>query len=179
MTSATDDEGDSLACFEAWYEHGMPRLFNYIGYRVPDRATAEELTALVCERALTRLHQYDADKGSLDTWIFSIARHVICNHYRTVQRRPKIVALDDVPETQAQGCSPEESLEKIETFQKIMSRLRRLPEADQEVIALRYGADLSNQEVAHITGLAPNYVSVVLHRALKKLRRAVLFSEEV
>jgi len=154
-------------------------LFNYIRYRVYDKATAEEITATVCERALTRLDQYDPNKGTLDTWMFSIARNVIRSHYRATQRSPQVLALDDLPELHSRGYSPEEAYEKMEVFQQIMHHLRRLPEIEQEVLALRFGAGLSNQEIAEITGLTANHVSVVRYRALWKIRLAVLSGQEV
>ncbi len=51
--------------------------------------------------------------------------------------------------------------------------MRRLPERDQEVLALKFGADLANQEIAQMMGLKPTHVGVLLHRAVRKLRLAV------
>ncbi len=173
----SDDQ--DMARFEAWYKHDMRRLFNYVSYWVGDKMTAEELTAAICERALKCLHQYDPTKGTLDAWMFAIAGNMLRNHFQRMQRTPAFVALDDLPEIHAQGHSPEEVCEIAEAFRHITAHLPHLPEAERDMIALRYGAGLSNTEIARITGLTSNHVGVLMHRALKKLRQAVLSTEEV
>lgn len=59
---------DTLELFEMWYSNEMLRLFNYVAYLVRDRAAAEDLASAICERAMERLHQYDAHRGNLDAW---------------------------------------------------------------------------------------------------------------
>lgn len=157
----------------------MPRLFDYVSYRVRDKATAEELTAAICERALIRLHQYDPDRGTFYAWIFGIAHNMIWDYYQQMRRRPTVLALDDLPDVQVESESPEEIYEIREVFRRVMRHLHRLSDAEQEVMALCYGAGLSNVEIARITELTPNHVGVLRHRALKKLRQAVPYGEEV
>lgn len=168
----------TLTRFMAWCEHDMPRLFNYVSYQVKDQSAAEELTSQICERALTHLHLYDPGKGTLNTWIFAIARNTIHNYRRSLSRRPTPVSLDALPEIQADGQSVEEAVAIGEAFKAVIGQLDRLPEREQEVIALRYGAGLSNQEIAGLTGLNAAHVGVVLHRALKKLRVALIAETE-
>ncbi len=66
----------------------------------------------------------------------------------------------------------------MEVFRQAVLSLHHLDEQEQEVIALRYGAELSNQEIAEVMGLSPNHVGVLLHRTLKKLRQAMQIEEE-
>jgi len=175
----TRDEDKLLARFEAWYEQAMPCLFNYVSFWVCDKAVAEELTAAICERALTRLEQYDRDRGRLDAWVFGIARNMMRDHFRALRRRPAPLSLEDLPHIEAEGVSPERIYETVEAFGRVARHLEVLPESEREVIALRYGAGLSNPEIARVTGRTLNYVGVLLHRALKRLRQAILSGEEV
>jgi RNA polymerase sigma-70 factor (ECF subfamily) len=156
-----------------WYTSEMPRLYNYVTYLVRDRATAEDLTAAICEKALERLHQYDARKGQLDAWMFAIARNAVKNHWRDQRRTPPAASLDALPEIQATGHSPEEIAEIAEQFRQILSHLDLLSEQEQEVIALRFGGAVSNGNIARILGINSNHVGVILHRALQKLRAAL------
>lgn len=168
---------DRRSLFEAWYEREMPRLFNYVSYLVRDRTAAEDLTAAICERALVNLHQYDQHKGTLDAWMFTIARNVTKNHFRSVQRNPRAASLSTMPEVRSSAPNPEEAAELEETFRQIAGNLDQLSEQEQEVVALRFGADLSNLAIAEIMQLTPNHVSVLLHRALNKLRQAIIVEE--
>jgi RNA polymerase sigma-70 factor, ECF subfamily len=46
-----------------------------------------------------------------------------------------------------------------------------LPEREQELIALKYGADLTNREIARLTGLSETNVGSILYRVVRKLRQ--------
>ena len=48
--------------------------------------------------------------------------------------------------------------------------MRQLPERDRELLALRYGADLTAAQIADVLGQRTNAVEVALHRALQRLR---------
>ena len=52
----------------------------------------------------------------------------------------------------------------------VLNGARTLRKSDQEILSLRYGAGLDNQEIADSLGISPNAVAVRLHRALKRLR---------
>jgi RNA polymerase sigma factor (sigma-70 family) len=164
-------EDDALALFEVWYECEMPRLFSYIYYQVGDRGLAEELTAAVCERALVRLHQYDSARGEMKAWMFGIARNEIRRHIRSQRGRPALLSLEDMPVVRIHGRPVETHYQAKEVFREILGCLHILSRNDQEIIALRYGAGLSNQEIAEVTGLTVMNVRVRLSRALRKLRK--------
>jgi RNA polymerase sigma factor (sigma-70 family) len=166
-----------MALFETWYVAEMPRLFRYVMYRVRDQAAAEELTAAVCEEALKHLHRYQPGRGDLNGWMFGIAHNVLKQHFRSQARRGISVPLELFHTLHAPGRSPEQAVELIEVFRQAVRGLRHLPDQEQEVVALRYGAELSNQEIAEVMGLNPNHVGVLLHRALKKLRQTLQAEE--
>ncbi len=49
----------------------------------------------------------------------------------------------------------------------------QLSDRDRELIALRYGADLTSRHIAELLSLSPNAVEVALHRAIERLRQAL------
>ncbi|MGF1506098.1 MAG: sigma-70 family RNA polymerase sigma factor [Chloroflexi bacterium] len=160
-----------LARFEHWYQEDIERLYRFIRARVRDTATAEELTAVVCERALALLPRYDPARGSLRAWVFGIARNVLRHHYRAESRAPQTVALDEwQPEGHARPV--EAAIQRQERLRLLFDLIDSLPPLDQELIALRYGSGLSNPEIADVTGLTVNHVAVRLHRAREKLKQA-------
>lgn len=65
-------------------------------------------------------------------------------------------------------------LEKIVQQQQEKDRLRRillkLPDREQNLIALKYGAGLTNREIAQVTGLSESNVGSILHRTVNKVR---------
>jgi RNA polymerase sigma-70 factor (ECF subfamily) len=53
-----------------------------------------------------------------------------------------------------------------------------LPDRDRELISLRYGADLSAQQIGELLGMRRNAVEVALHRAMTRLREVVAAESE-
>ena len=166
MTSPQPDPQDEFA---AWYEQDFERLFSYITYRVRDKQAAEELAATICEKALIYLHRYDPSRGSLHGWVLGIARNEMLHYMRDHKRRPEMVPLDDLPEVDGHGATVEDTAYRAEITRRVLANLHKLSEREQELIALRYGADLPHEEIAQIVGLTAGNVRVLIHRALDKL----------
>ncbi|HEX5505360.1 MAG TPA: sigma factor, partial [Thermomicrobiales bacterium] len=78
--------------FARLYDALFPSVYGYVRYRVGDQHVAEDLTALVFERALGRLTSVRQPE-QIRAWIFTIARRAIADHYRA--RRPA-ATLDSV-----------------------------------------------------------------------------------
>lgn len=171
------DGDDRREAFRSWYRAEIPRLFNFVSYWILDRATAEDLTAAICEQALCRLDQYDARRGSFDAWMFGIARNWLRSYFRARRRRPEIVSLDALPDVAYTGPAPETMVEEAEVFRLLLRHLDQLSVQEREALSLRYGAGLSNKEAAGVMGVSANQVGVLLHRARKKLREVVQRSE--
>jgi RNA polymerase sigma-70 factor (ECF subfamily) len=67
---------------------------------------------------------------------------------------------------------PEASQQNLEA-QALWQAVRRLGEADQQVIYLRYFLEMSEAETADVLSIAPGTVKSRLHRALGRLRNVV------
>lgn len=156
--------------FEAWFNEEMPRLYRYLCYQTRDRDAAEEITSRVCERALSRIGQYDPSRGELRMWIFGIARNELRGYFRTMQKSPSEISFEQLPDFSFPGRSPEEELQRKEIFFAVLKEINNLPGREQEVIALRFGAGLSVGEVGAILGITENNAGVLLHRTIEKLK---------
>ena len=95
--------------FEELYRTYLPKVYNYICYKVSDRNVAEDITSEVFERALTRLDTYRADRGAFSTWLFRIAHNLVVNHLRTMHRRPQMHPLEASALMPTMGSSPEQT----------------------------------------------------------------------
>ncbi len=156
------------------YRAYLPRILNYIRLRVDGQSLAEDLTAAVFERALTRQHTLRKWEA-FGAWLFRIAHNVVAGYYR--QRRPTL-PLDWVANQAVEGVpSPEEAAVRSEELGRLRAAIATLPEREQEIVRLKFGAGLGNQDIAQIMGLKPGHVAVLVFRALQKLR-AELDAEE-
>ena len=161
------------ATFEELYTAYLPRVFNYVSYRVGDQKAAEDITAEVFERALKHLHTYRSDRGAFSTWLFQITRNLISNHLRSQRRQPEALSLDTYPAVAVSSPSAEQAAIEAERLRHVQASMMQLSERDQEIVALKFGFGLGNSEIANVMHLNPNHVGVLLHRALHLLRKSL------
>ncbi len=129
-------------------------------------------------KALRSLKRYDAGRASPRTWLLRIARNAVTDHLRALKRRGSLhVSLDRVPDLVAREDSAELRVMREERIQRLLNASRTLRPADQEILSLRYGSQLSNHEIAENMGITQNAVAVRVHRALKRLKEATDFYE--
>ncbi len=162
--------------FAMLYDHYFPRVYNYVRYRVTDAPTADDLTAQIFERVLLNLARYQAKRASFSAWLFGIARHVIGDHFRA-QRRQRWLPFDTMRQQASPDPSPEHVIVTHEAHEKLLKAVATLKNRERDLVAMKFGGDLTNREIARLTGLSESNVGVILYRSLRKLR-AVLELEE-
>lgn len=140
------------------------RVYSYVAYRIGDGAEAEDVTSDVFERALRYRESYDESRGQPLAWLLGIARRSIDDARR---RRPEVVSVHENEQDHASAEDLEGSaLRRL----NLASAMNRLEERDRDLLALRYGADLSARELAVLLDLKTNAVEVALHRARARLQ---------
>lgn len=175
-----DEEQTEDVDIEALFLEYHPRLYAYVRYRTGDLAEAEDLTSEIIERALKGLSSYDSRKGSFGPWLFRIARNTWVNHYKRHRRRSEVhVDLGDrLQDLASPELGPEQSAERREDIARLLVGLRALPARPQEILTLRFAAGLTNREIARTLDMNERTVSVIILRALRKLRKRLEEQEE-
>jgi RNA polymerase sigma-70 factor (ECF subfamily) len=140
------------------------RVYAYVAYRMGDVPDAEDVTSEVFERALRYRGSYDRSKGDPASWLIGIARR--CVDGALASRQPR----ESVSGREAEiGDLEAKTIARL----ALHEALEALDGRDRELIALRYGADLSARQIAGQLGMRTNAVEVALHRALARLRAAL------
>jgi len=152
--------------WDAVYAEQLPRVYNFFRYRVGDGPVAEDLTSVTFEKAWRARGRYRRDLGGFATWLTAIARNVAVDHFRAA--RPS-APLDEAAGVAA-GPGPEELAEQRSDLDRLERLLQGLPGRERELIALKYGAELTNRDIARLTGLSESNVGTRLHRAVQSLR---------
>jgi RNA polymerase sigma-70 factor, ECF subfamily len=144
------------------------RVYAYVAYRIGDGAEAEDVTSETFERALRYRDSYDPRRGEPVSWLIGIARRCI----EGARLRPEpLEHPDETPDTLDVEA---ETVERLTLAQAV----DRLEERDRELIALRYGSDLSARQIGELLELRTNAVEVALHRALARLRKLLEGEDE-
>lgn len=159
--------------FGSLFDLHYPKLYRYVRYRVGSLQEAEDLTSLAFERALTHRASYDPAKGAFSTWLFRIAHNAIVNHRLQQQRRRSVIDLEEIDYLPSAVQSPEEAVIHKEALQKLLQQMSALSPRDQDILALKFAARLTNREIAEVLDLNEKTVSVILLRSLRKLRQLI------
>lgn len=165
MRRSTHDRDEA---FCRLYRNNATAVYAFFAYAV-SRETAEDLTATTFERALRSLHRYDAKRASERTWLLAIARNALTDHFRR-ERHRRTTSTDAHPQLLDELVAGGDPADRLVTVETLVTWLQQLGEREREVLALRFGADLSAREVSRITDLSEANVHQVTSRALRRLR---------
>jgi RNA polymerase sigma factor (sigma-70 family) len=138
----------------------IKRVYAYAAYRVGDGADAEDVTSETFERALRYKKSYDPRKGEPVAWLLGIAKRCIDGGWQNTEFSSDTIDSPDPTDIE------DETIRRLTVSRAVGA----LDERDRELIALRYGADLTARQIAELLGARTNAIEVALHRALGRLR---------
>jgi len=104
-------------------------------------------------------------------WLFAVCRRRAIDILRKEKRM--IATHDDVAEPMAKGMEPSQTAELHETTRLVLAHLADLPPNENEAVRLRFHQQFSYREIAEVMGLSESHVGVLLHTALKTLRKSL------
>ena len=160
------------------YDEYAGRLYRYCLARVGDETEAEDLTEEIFVRVLGAIGRFEWRPGAegqripFGAWLFRIARNEVASFRRRAASRPAHAALgDELPERlRDEGRGPQELAEARLTIEEVFRAVRKLPEAQREVILLRFASGLSVAETADALGKKQPNVKVLQHKGVRRLR---------
>jgi len=147
---------------EVWHVYG------FLAYRLGSRADAEDLTQQTFERALRAASRFDAARGTPRAWLMAIARNLLNDHYRARGREGPLGDPERF-DAEASGAAPGPEA-SVGLDPELASALEALNDRQREILALRFGGDLTGPEIAELTGLSLANVQQITTRALRSLR---------
>lgn len=158
------------------FERYYPAIFRYFRYRGADADTANDLASSTFERALRALDHYDARKGQIQTWLFAIARNVAINHWKSEAIRFSIPLDEELPDFNDPPL--EDAVIFAQDKAQLLLILHSIEPRAREIIALKFGGPLTNQQISDLIGISEQNVAVILYRSLLKLRKLLTIQEE-
>ena len=155
------------AAFRALYLRLFPLVDGYVHRRIRSEADAQDLTARVFHRVLEHLPRYDAGRGTVRTWVLTLARNVVIDHMRSL--RPG-ASLDDVALLADASFLPDAGLIRDEQTLLIRGLLCAYSSEVRDMLALRFGDGLRYREIAQLLGSTEAAVKQRFSRILRELR---------
>ena len=158
------------ADFRRFYETHLPKIYRFVFFRVgANRALAEDLTSEIFIKALEHFDTYD-ERRSKSSWIFTIARNHLSNHYRSAGR---VVTDEDFESLPGAADDLEERFAAGEEEAQIIRGIAMLRPKDAELIRMKYLNELSYEEMASVLGRDKGALKVATFRAMQQLREVM------
>jgi RNA polymerase sigma-70 factor (ECF subfamily) len=152
--------------FAVLYDRYAPRIYRYLLSRLGSVAEAQDLTSQTFLTAFESFPRY-RHTGFFSAWLFSIARSKYVDHLRRIKIRSRPLedpGADLFPD-------PLSEIAENERVSELKRRIRALPEADRELLRLRYVAGLGFAEMARVLNKKEDAVKKSLYRLLARLQR--------
>lgn len=172
--------GDQRALGE-FYDRWFPVVNGLVSRMVKSANDAEDVVEETFWQAWRQAARFDAERGSVQTWLLTIARSRSLDRLRSLKRRRE-ESIDDISAAATSAQVPSESVlppsssdpllaaELDERSTRVRAALAELPREQREALELGYFAGLSQSEIAEQTGQPLGTVKTRMRLALLKLR---------
>ncbi len=158
--------GDREGALAKLYDRYERRLYG-LGLRLlADRGLAEELVQETFLRVWRTAPRFDPARGTVEDFVFSIARRLAIDLWRRPSSRPF------QPETEREA-RPDETIDRLLLQLSVRDALGSLSDAHRQVLELSYDSDLPQVEIASRLGIPLGTVKSRTYHALRAFRRAV------
>lgn len=167
-------KGKPLA-FGMLYDHYQPKIYRFVYIKVSNREDAEDITHQAFLNAWQNIKSYKHMGFPFSSWLYSIARNLVIDHYRT---KKSVVDIEEInPEFAIAPASIELSIDKGLTMDAILIAIRSLKQEYQDVLIMRFINELSLKEVAAAIGKTEGAVKLLEHRGLATIKRNIALDQ--
>jgi RNA polymerase sigma-70 factor (ECF subfamily) len=161
------DATDEALIRAVYSEHGGA-LLAFTTRLLGDRAAAEDVVQEVLVRAWQHTDVLTNGKGSVRSWLFTVARNLATDRVRAQRARPAEVAEDAAPPPQVRDHA-----DRVVDSLTVLPALERLSADHREVLQQVYFHGRSLPEAAAVLGVPPGTVKSRSYYALRALRTAL------
>ena len=175
MDVTTDDERLLIeaaqadpARFVELYDRNVDRVYAYVSRRAGSRSVAEDVTSEVFEQALTNLGKFEWRGVPFVAWLYRIASNALADHWKREERDSHELP-PDIPD--------EREHQDLERRLSLFQLVDRLPDAQRQVIQMRFVEDRSIREVAAALDRSEGAVKQLQLRAIDNLRKGLRNAE--
>ena len=174
--------GGDAAAWEEIVQRYHRRIYN-VCYRFAGSAEdAQDLTQEVFIRMYRTLTTYDTSKGAFTTWLTTMTRNLLVDHFRKTKQDRMTDSLDATPSEHEdamplgeripdEGPPPDSGVQSRETREVVHSALQKLSPELREAVILRDLQDMDYREIATVLRVPEGTVKSRINRGRAELAR--------
>jgi len=169
--------------FEKIYRHFFSKIYRYISLRILNKDIAEDLTSEVFIRVYRNLNKVNLNAITIKVWIYKIARNLIIDYFRSSQNKINLKSFDEYLEKDKEIESLNSALvdqgeiilnDMLFKNEKLIDALNSLPEAQREIIFLRYAEGMDFKSISLILNKREIALRALKFRALENLKSKLI-----
>lgn len=155
--------------FAALFDHFAPRVKSFMMRKGASSEQAEDLVQETMIAVWSKAALYVAERGSVATWIFTIARNLRIDRLR----REKSNQFTDLDEYDAPSDAPgqDEALHRLQEDSAVAQALAQIPSEQRELLILSYVEDLPQSEIAARLQIPLGTVKSRMRLAYRRLKK--------
>lgn len=182
LTAMTDDQLVNLfisgqnAAFDTLLSRHQDRLYSFIRYYVRNADLADDLFQETFVKAIVSIRQQRyTGNGKFYAWLTRIAHNLLVDQFRN-ENNEQIVYNEEVEgASHASLLQAERDREDEMVREQVMVDVKKimnhLPDAQREVVFMRFYQDMSFKEIAELKGISINTALGRMHYAIQNMRR--------
>ena len=149
---------------EQLYSEFKDKVTSYVRGKVTNEQDVQDIVSEVFVKVFEGLSGYDESKASFSTWIYTITRNTVADHFRSAKR------FCELPEEICSDGGIEQELINEETLERLANALLKLGERERDIVVLRYYSGKTLVDIAKMLGISYSYAKLLHSSALKTLR---------
>ncbi|MDD4859751.1 MAG: sigma-70 family RNA polymerase sigma factor [Dehalococcoidales bacterium] len=150
------------------YEENFDKVYRYVVLKIGERTEAEDITQQVFLSAIKSFSSFKWQGAPVSAWLYRIAHNQIVDYLRRKTKVP-MVQLDE--SLASEGDDPGALAEQKIEIEQLGTVMKRLTKSQQQVISLRFTAEMSIAECARAMGKSEGAIKALQHSAIQALRR--------
>lgn len=155
--------------FEDVYTAHRDAVYRFVFFRVRDIDAVEDITQTVFIKMYEKIRSGDVPHNP-SSYLFTIARNTVIDYWRKKKTLSLEAYLEYAPELEDTGPTPEGVSMSRESQELVEKLLATLSHEQRDILVMKYVTDLSNKEIAEITGKTEESIRQIQSRALRTLR---------
>lgn len=164
------NQGDTEA-FAQIHQIYAAKLFRFVRFKVSTQEIAEDITQELFFKTWKYLIEPQNEIKNIKAFLYRTARNLIINFYAQKSKAALPLKEDLISADAPTSKSVNDKIDINLEITKTKKVVKKLPEQYQEVIMLRFLDELSISEISQVLDKPKNSVYVLIHRALKALKK--------
>lgn len=160
-------QNGNLKEFGVLYDMYVKRIHDFVYFKTYHKETAEDLVSKTFMKALEKIKNYDEKIGTFSSWLYSIARNTVIDHYRTNKNTTDI---EDVWDLSAEQ-DIEADMDAKENLVKVKTHLAKLSPEQRDIVIMRVWQEMSYAEIAEVLGKSEDSCKMMFSRTIAKLKK--------